>query len=227
MKVSGISSYYQQDALGSTMQLSDDSENVTDTYSYDAWGELLSRTGSTENPFEWIGAWGYYKDQTTGLYYVRARDMRSSDGRWRRPDPLLFVDGPNLYVMYFVPNGVDPSGMQGDRDASACLKCEGGKVVVDKEIRRIHTISRDLCVENAMQANGHLLISAEKALELHLKELERMESSLIADCNTQFPGYGVINVNLRTLCEGRVYAMTWPTKLNIICRKCSAYKFRT
>jgi len=103
-------SYYQQDALGSTLQLTDAAQNVTDTWLYDAWGEVLARTGETVNPFEWIGAWGYYKDQATGLYYVRARDMRSSDGRWRRPDPLLFVDGPNLYVLYFVPNGVDPSG---------------------------------------------------------------------------------------------------------------------
>jgi RHS repeat-associated protein len=113
-----VPSYYQQDALGSTLQLTDASQNVTDTWLYDAWGEVLARTGETVNPFQWIGAWGYYRDQATGLYYVRARDMRSSDGRWRRPDPLLFVEGPNLYVLYFVPNGMDPSGRQ--------VNCYGG-----------------------------------------------------------------------------------------------------
>lgn len=105
-----VPSYYQQDTLGSTMQLTDNNEDVIDTYEYDAWGIILNRTGTMENPFEWIGAWGYYKDKTSGLYYVRGRDYQASIGRWTSADPLLFVDGPNLYTAYFVPNQVDPTG---------------------------------------------------------------------------------------------------------------------
>ena len=115
-------SYFHQDALGSTMQLTHDNEDVTDTFLYDAWGEVLNRTGTTENPFQWIGAWGYYKDETTGLYYVRRRNLRPSTGRWTSPDPLLFTDGPNLYVAYFVPNLADPSGM--DHQSGACNEFE-------------------------------------------------------------------------------------------------------
>jgi len=92
------------------MQLTDVNEEVTDTYEYDVWGIAIVRTGTTENPFEWIGAWGYYKDKTTGIYYVRGRDYQVEIGRWTSADPLLFVDGPNLYVAYFVPNKMDPSG---------------------------------------------------------------------------------------------------------------------
>jgi RHS repeat-associated protein len=113
-----VPSYCQQDALGSTMQLTDGSENVTDTYLYDAWGDLVSRTGTTVNPFQWIGAWGYYKDETTGLYYVRQRDYQISTGRWTSTDSLLFINGPNLYTAYFVPNGIDPSGL-------AITRCTG------------------------------------------------------------------------------------------------------
>lgn len=92
------------------MQLTDSGQTVTDSQAYDAWGQVLERTGTTENPFEWIGALGYYKDQVTGMYYVRARSYRASIGRWLSPDPLLFIDGPNLYVAYFAPNTSDPTG---------------------------------------------------------------------------------------------------------------------
>lgn len=128
-----VPSYYQQDALGSTMQLTDENEDVTDTYEYDAWGMVLDRTGITENPFQWIGAWGYYKDEKTGLYYVRARDYRAPIGRWTSADPLLFVDGPNLYVMYFVPNAVDPSGTApiiGGAAFAGCLQAAGYSAVM-------------------------------------------------------------------------------------------------
>jgi hypothetical protein len=43
-------SYYHYDGLGSTRQLTDSQENVTDTYTYDAWGESVAQEGTTPNP---------------------------------------------------------------------------------------------------------------------------------------------------------------------------------
>jgi len=45
----GNSSYYHPDVLGSTRALSDSSGSVTDTYSYNAYGQIVSQTGSTAN----------------------------------------------------------------------------------------------------------------------------------------------------------------------------------
>ena len=66
-------STYHADALGSTRALSDSSGSVTDTYLNDAWGNSVASTGTTVNPFKWVGQYGYYTDSSTGQVYVRAR----------------------------------------------------------------------------------------------------------------------------------------------------------
>ena len=43
---------------------------TTDTWTYDAWGETTSRTGVTENDYQYAGE---RFDQTTELYQLRAR----------------------------------------------------------------------------------------------------------------------------------------------------------
>ncbi|WP_437202984.1 RHS repeat domain-containing protein [Planctomicrobium sp. SH664] len=103
--------WYQQDVLGSTTELTDVGQNITDTFEYDAWGDVLVRTGNTPTPFEWIGGVGYYKDPDTGIYYVRARIYQPTIGRWWSVDPLGFVDGMNLYAGHFVPQWIDPTGL--------------------------------------------------------------------------------------------------------------------
>jgi hypothetical protein len=47
----GTSQYGHFDALGSTRQLTDDNEAVTDQRIYDGFGNTVSHTGTTEFPF--------------------------------------------------------------------------------------------------------------------------------------------------------------------------------
>jgi len=108
---SGVTSYYHYDGEHSTRLLTDDSGAITDTYIYSAYGELVARTGTTNNPFGYKGAVGYYTNSATGDIYVRARTYEPVIGRWLSMDPLGFVDGPNLYQAYFVPQGIDPRGL--------------------------------------------------------------------------------------------------------------------
>jgi RHS repeat-associated protein len=123
-------SYYQYDALGSTRALTNGDGNSTDTYVYDAWGNEVSVSGSTVNPFQWVGRWGYYWDDVTGTFYIRARAYEPVTGRWTSQDPLFYpvanllltplflcsrdpigyVDGQNLYANYLLFSSVDPSG---------------------------------------------------------------------------------------------------------------------
>jgi hypothetical protein len=89
------SHYHHHDALGSTRFLTDSSGNVTDTYLNDAWGNSVASTGSTVNPFKWVGKYGYYTDNSTGQVYVRARMYQpivaswSSNNSFRRDEILL------------------------------------------------------------------------------------------------------------------------------------------
>jgi len=51
----GFTSYYLQDGQGSTRTLTNNTGNVTDTYSYSAFGELQNQTGTTVNPYLYTG----------------------------------------------------------------------------------------------------------------------------------------------------------------------------
>ena len=105
--------YFNFDGLGSTRDLTGNTQTVSDSYTYSAFGETVSSSGSTTNPFQWNGAVGYYTNEETGEFYVRRRSYDPAIARWLSRDPLGFVDGPNvyLYVDNSVPGGVDPFGM--------------------------------------------------------------------------------------------------------------------
>jgi uncharacterized protein RhaS with RHS repeats len=47
----GETSYYLPDAQGSIRLLTDESGNITDSYEYSAYGELLGQSGETENNY--------------------------------------------------------------------------------------------------------------------------------------------------------------------------------
>jgi RHS repeat-associated protein len=104
-------SYYQYDGLGSTRQLTDASQAVTDTTSYDAWGNVLSSSGTTANPFKYVGSLGYYADADNGLMLLGARYYGAGVGRFWSVDPIR--DTLNWYacVRNNPANGVDPTGM--------------------------------------------------------------------------------------------------------------------
>ncbi len=86
------------DGLGHTRLLLDSSGNITDRYSYDAWGNPIEQVGTTFNPFRWNAAYGYEWTPATGLYHVGAREYDPRTARWLQRDPLDAASGdPNLY----------------------------------------------------------------------------------------------------------------------------------
>lgn len=56
-------SVYLYDGHGSVVGLANENGKVTDTYAYDAFGNLISSTGSTENYYRYCGE---QFDETTG-----------------------------------------------------------------------------------------------------------------------------------------------------------------
>jgi len=87
--------WYHFDHLGSTRALTNSSETVTDTRKYDAWGNTTASTGSTTNPFKFVGKLGYYDDGDVGLL-LSARYYNAASGRFVSQDSVK-SDGGNAY----------------------------------------------------------------------------------------------------------------------------------
>jgi RHS repeat-associated protein len=105
--------YYLYDGHGSVRGLSDASGAVTDTYDYDAFGNLIHSTGSTPNVYLFSGQ---QFDPDLSLYYNRARYLRVSTGRFWTMDPQEGSDHDPLSLhkyLYAWANPVnltDPTG---------------------------------------------------------------------------------------------------------------------
>ncbi|WP_417850320.1 RHS repeat domain-containing protein [Thalassoglobus sp.] len=106
-------SYYHYEALGSTRELTDNSEAVTDNYIYDAWGYVISSSGTTIIPFQFTGNVGYHFDVDTEIQYIRARTYLASIARWGAVD-LLWREQSTINPYLFGSNSpvmqIDPSG---------------------------------------------------------------------------------------------------------------------
>jgi YD repeat-containing protein len=65
----GTKRYYHFDGEGSTRALTDSSQNVTETYEYTSFGELIAATGAAVNSFRWKGQTGAYDDLARGCLF--------------------------------------------------------------------------------------------------------------------------------------------------------------
>ena len=112
----GQESFYHTDSQGSTLALTNAAGDVTDTYAYSAFGEVTAHTGSTVNPFQYIGQKGYYRDQETGEHEVRRRVYQSLSARWYSKDPHDTDELLNKYTYGNLDplNVIDPSGLAPD-----------------------------------------------------------------------------------------------------------------
>jgi RHS repeat-associated protein len=105
--------YYLFDLQASTRQLTDASGNVSDAYTYRAFGKQELDQGTTRNPHRFQGQVGPYTDAVNRVW-MRARIYGPNTGQWLSRDPIGFEGGSwNLYK--FVGNepvvGTDPWGL--------------------------------------------------------------------------------------------------------------------
>jgi len=108
--------FYHFDRLGSTLFLTDGAAAVSDAYAYDPDGNLLAQTGSSDQPFTFIGGYGVRRESMGNLYDMRARYYDPATSRFLTRDPAWPVvdnaQGLNPYH-YAVQNPLrynDPLG---------------------------------------------------------------------------------------------------------------------
>ena len=112
-EVNGKVYTYLYDGHGTVRALANESGKLTDTYTYDAFGNLLNSTGTTANNYRYCGE---QFDSTTGLYYLRARYMNPSVGRFISMDTYQGSNADPISLhkyLYANSNPVsnsDPSG---------------------------------------------------------------------------------------------------------------------
>jgi len=110
-------SFYGYDGHGSVRQLTNSAGAITDTYDYDAFGDLVNSTGSTPNDYLFAGE---DFDPALGLYYNRARYLNTTTGRFWSMDTEEGQDEQPLSLHKYTysednpVNNTDPSGNEVD-----------------------------------------------------------------------------------------------------------------
>jgi len=105
-----VNTTYHHDALQSVLGQSGHEGSVLTAQSYGAFGNVLSQTGTGNNRLKYTGR----EEDSTGLYYYRARYYDPFIGRFISADPLGFNAGDVNFYAYVGNNPVnanDPSGM--------------------------------------------------------------------------------------------------------------------
>lgn len=135
-RVSTSTQYYHFDGLGSARLLTGGNGSVTDVYSYDAWGNASHDSGSTAQPYQFLGQLGYYahyQDANLTLLHLDARFYDPGIGRFTQLDPVH--DGLNWYE-YAGSSPIrhaDPTGLAWIDDGKVCVdnSCWGSKAYED------------------------------------------------------------------------------------------------
>ncbi len=120
------SNFYHTDQLGNTRGITNSSQTATDSQLFDAWGMVVSRTGTTPTPFGFAGTSQYQTDTDSGLQLLGHRYYDPSTGRFITQDPARAGENWYAYCGNCPLNRSDPTGLQG---VAGALKL-GGEIIL-------------------------------------------------------------------------------------------------
>jgi len=154
--------FYHFDSVGSTLFLTDGGGSVTDAYVYDPYGNLLGHTGSSDQPFTYIGQHGVRWEPAGGIYHMRARYYDPATARFLTRDPVWpALDDPQSLNPYQYANRnplrfVDVTGEQ----ARPGYLVDGEVVIPDDPRESVNKITDGLTErdEEGMGFPGTLLV---------------------------------------------------------------------
>ena len=106
---SGTISYYGYDGGGTVRQLLNTTGSITDTYAYDAYGNMVAQAGSTVNLFQYRGE---EYDPSLQMYYLRAGYHRPQIGRFLTQDSYEGDDEDPPSLQKYIYAKVDPVNRQ-------------------------------------------------------------------------------------------------------------------
>ncbi len=130
-----VAHFYHFGKTGNTRFLSDSTGAVTDAYAYDPYGQLLNRSGTSDQIFTYVGAFGVRQDEEVGLSHMRNRYYDFVSRRFLSRDPIfrsLYTSrsaetNPYHYTRNLPTSAIDPDGLK-------VLDEHGGGVAGDSSI---------------------------------------------------------------------------------------------
>ena len=87
--IAGMSYYFIKDSLGIIHGIKNSTGNIIQTYTYDAYGNIISSSGTLNNHIKYKG---YYYDEEIGMYYLLSRYYNPYWRRFLTPDNYSYLD---------------------------------------------------------------------------------------------------------------------------------------
>jgi RHS repeat-associated protein len=108
--------WYHRNHLYSVMALSRADGAIDRRYAYTSHGErrILNAAGTADAPETGRDGYGFTGrrwDGETGLWYFRSRYLSVGLHVFINRDFIVYIDGLSMYISYFMPSGVDPTGL--------------------------------------------------------------------------------------------------------------------
>ena len=166
----GVTYIYLHNLQGDVVGIIDKSGDLVVEYKYDAWGRLISITGSLaatlgiRNPFRYRE---YIYDTEFGLYYLRSRYYEPRIGRFCNADAwlgkkcVLFAHSLYTYCLNRVTAFADTAGTE-------CERCAGGAGsdywIYSLNSEEMQSFSKWLLLEYVPESIEQPLESIEKAM---------------------------------------------------------------
>lgn len=189
--------YFHQNRLYSTYVLTDDNGDVVERYAYTAYGVVTTydnayanpqSTSRVHNPHTFTGQ---ILDQESLLMHFRYRVYDPVEGRFKQLDPIGLVGGLNLYSAAFIPNRLDPFGLQAVEEEPTELIPATGKIVegASGSVRAMDGRTVDVMAGQDVvlqgRRGGKILVDPNtgKPLEQHGFVHFKMTSSNCDDCH--------------------------------------------
>ena len=149
--------YYIYNVQGDVIALADASTGkLVVTYTYDAWGKVLSvndttaNSVGTQNPFRYKG---YYYDTETSLYYLQSRYYDPEVGRFINADAFASTD------------------ISGVLSANMFAYCENNPVMRDDPTGEVWTVAVKMLVGAAVSMASYALDQSMAGEKIDIKEL--------------------------------------------------------
>jgi RHS repeat-associated protein len=169
---------YHYDGMGSTRLLTDAGGAIAARYQFDAWGNLMSSSGSVPNPFLYTGE---QFDPNAGFYYLRARFYDPVHGRFVSADshPGSVYDPPSLHKYLYAHadpvNHVDPTG----RFTLLVITINLG---IKQAIKGSHVLALASSYGYQLYSKGKITIPAALAADLYERlQTARLNETLTLD----------------------------------------------
>ena len=116
---SNVASYFDFDAIGSTVGITSASGRYVSDFSYRPFGDRLIQNAQVSSGFTFAGKIGAMSDGS-GFIHMRARDYSTTTGRFVSPDPIGILGGINLLSYSFnqPTDAVDPTGLSSSQQTT-------------------------------------------------------------------------------------------------------------